>query len=59
MLKPPRHPECRSCIFFNPDRIGGRCIPCGAGEFFEEKTRRAIDRERLTFRKSEFFDDND
>lgn len=33
----PRHPECRDCKFFNPNRVNRRCMPCGAGEFFEEK----------------------
>lgn len=62
-IKSPRHPECRDCIFFHPERVAGRCVPCGAGEFFEERMRdrRPIDHElaNLKFRKSEFFDDND
>jgi hypothetical protein len=35
----PRHPECRECKFFQQNRVNGRCIPCGAGEFFEERIR--------------------
>lgn len=32
-----RHPECPSCVHYSPKRIGATCIPCGAGEFFEER----------------------
>lgn len=32
-----RHPECRDCRFFKPGRASAKCLPCGAGEFFEEK----------------------
>jgi hypothetical protein len=33
----PRHKDCPSCKFFNPHRPSAKCVPCGAGEFFEEK----------------------
>jgi hypothetical protein len=32
-----RHPECRDCKFFRPNIGSVHCLPCGAGEFFEEK----------------------
>ena len=37
MIVKPRHPDCRECKFFSSTRIHPRCVPCGAGEFFEEK----------------------
>lgn len=33
----PRHPECLQCRKFDPERLNRHCLPCGAGEFFEEK----------------------
>jgi hypothetical protein len=35
----PRFPECVDCRFFNRVRVSGRCLPCGSGEFFEERIR--------------------
>jgi hypothetical protein len=32
-----RHPECGDCKFFRRNTGHVRCLPCGAGEFFEEK----------------------
>lgn len=37
MTVTPRHPECIDCHFFNKRRVSRRCLPCGSGEFFEEK----------------------
>jgi len=34
---PPKFPECRDCKFFRPETGSVRCLPCGAGEYFEEK----------------------
>jgi hypothetical protein len=33
----PRFPECVECRFFSRTRPSRRCLPCGSGEFFEEK----------------------
>jgi hypothetical protein len=33
----PRFPDCVSCRFFSRTRVSGKCLPCGSGEFFEEK----------------------
>lgn len=33
----PRHKDCTSCKYFRPDRASAKCLPCGAGEFFEER----------------------
>lgn len=35
----PRFPECVDCRFFSRTRPSRRCLPCGSGEFFEEKVR--------------------
>ncbi len=37
MTVKPRHSDCPSCKFFNRRVASARCLPCGAGEFFEEK----------------------
>jgi hypothetical protein len=39
MFVKPRHDECTECRFFNPNRPSRRCLPCGSGEFFEQKIR--------------------
>jgi hypothetical protein len=33
----PRHRDCPACKHFRPDRVSATCLPCGAGEFFEER----------------------
>jgi hypothetical protein len=33
----PRHKDCPSCKHFKVDRPSAKCLPCGAGEFFEER----------------------
>lgn len=30
-----RHDECTECRFYEPSRPSGKCLRCGAGEFFE------------------------
>lgn len=33
----PKYPECTICKNYRPETGHVRCLPCGAGEFFEEK----------------------
>lgn len=37
MFVKQRHDECTDCRFFNPNRPSRKCLPCGSGEFFEER----------------------
>jgi hypothetical protein len=37
MVVKPRFPDCLQCRFFSRTRPNNRCLPCGSGEFFEEK----------------------
>jgi hypothetical protein len=63
MIVKPRHPECRDCKFFSSTSVSSRCLPCGAGEFFEEGIEErtpGIDELFKTFRiMSEFNYDGD
>lgn len=34
----PRFPECCDCRFYSPRKFLARCLGCGAGEYFEERT---------------------
>jgi hypothetical protein len=63
MVVKPRHPDCTDCKFFNRHRVNTRCVPCGAGEFFEEKIvdRAPNDNELMIMfaGMSEYYDDLD
>jgi hypothetical protein len=50
-LREPKFPECLDCKFYHPDRDSSRCIPCGNGEYFEEKVepRELDDDEAMRF----------
>jgi hypothetical protein len=56
-----RHDGCTDCRFFNPNRPSRKCLPCGSGEFFEERVtdRAPTDNELMKLYSKMGFDHDD